>query len=145
MFVCVALTFANHCAAQEKTASPVPDYRVRIEVQHTDFATARANFKTQIRRSGPPPAQWDDVVTPAEATEVTYNSGPLRLKAWLSAPRDLHQKSPAVLFLHAGFDFYQETWDFVRPLRDAGYIVMLKGSRHRRGSPSRGRRSRLQC
>jgi dipeptidyl aminopeptidase/acylaminoacyl peptidase len=86
-----------------------PDYRPRVEVQHRDFAAARANFKTQIRRNGPAPAQWQDTVTPLGAVEVTY------------------------LYLHAGFDFYAENWSFVQPFRDAGYIVMLPTLRGENG------------
>jgi dipeptidyl aminopeptidase/acylaminoacyl peptidase len=126
----VAFLIAPHSKAQEKTE---PDYRLRIEVQHRDFTAARANFKTQIRRNGPPPAQWDDVVTPADAVEVTYPSGPLHLKAWLSRSPDSTKKSPAVLFLHAGFDFYADLWGSVKPLRDAGYIVMLPAVRGENG------------
>ena len=124
---------ASHCNAQEKGEPAEPDYRPRVEVQHRDFAAARANFKTQIRRSGPPPSQWEDVVTPPGATEVTYPSGELHLKAWLSRSPDSGKKSPAVLFLHAGFDFYSEMWNFVQPFRDAGYIVMLPTVRGENG------------
>ncbi len=119
--------------AQEKTGAEQPDYRPRVEVQHRDFAAARANFKTQIRRGGPSPTQWEDSIVPAGVTEVTYASGPLRLKAWLSQSRDSAKKSPAILYLHAGFDFYAENWTFVQPFRDAGYIVMLPTLRGENG------------
>ena len=129
----MSLLSVTRCNAQEKTTSEEPDYRPRVEVQHADFAAARAQFKTQIRRSGPPPAQWEDVVIPQGAKEVTYPSGPLRLRAWLSQPADSGKKSPAILYLHSGFDFYAENWSFVQPFRNAGYIVMLPTLRGENG------------
>jgi dipeptidyl aminopeptidase/acylaminoacyl peptidase len=62
-----------------------------------------------------------------------YPSGELRLKAWLSQSPDSAKKSPAVLFLYAGFDFYSEMWNFVQPFRDAGCIVMLPTVRGENG------------
>jgi hypothetical protein len=55
--ISMSLLSVTRCNAQEKTSSEEPDYRPRVEVQHADFAAARAQFKTQIRRGGPPPAQ----------------------------------------------------------------------------------------
>ena len=133
LLILVAFFSASQCSAQEKTGPAEPDYRPRVEVQHRDFAAARSNFKTQIRRRGPPPTQWEDVVTPPGATEFFYSSGELCLKAWLSRLPDSGKKSPAVLFLHGGFDFYSDIWNFVQPFRDAGYIVMLPTVRGENG------------
>src|SRR5215472_18747426 len=119
-----------HIRAQDGSAAP--DYRPRIEVQHTEFAIARANFKTQLRRIGPVPTAWGDVVVPAGASDIAYPSGSLRLKAWLSLPAD-SKKHPAVLYLHSGFDFSMDSWDLVRPFRDAGYVVMLPTMRGENG------------
>jgi len=119
--------------AQDKTAVAEPDYRPRVEVQHGEFATARTNFKTQLRRFGPAPTEWQDVVVPPGASEITYPSGPLRLRAWLGVPADSTKKHPAVLYLHSGFDFSKESWDVVRPFREAGYVVMLPTVRGENG------------
>jgi dipeptidyl aminopeptidase/acylaminoacyl peptidase len=127
------LTFVALSQAQDKNVGPEPDYRPRVEVQHSDFATARANFKTQLRRFGPAPTEWQDAVVPPEASEITYPSGSLRLRAWLSLPVDATKKHPAVLYLHSGFDFSKESWDLVRPFREAGYVVMLPTMRGENG------------
>jgi dipeptidyl aminopeptidase/acylaminoacyl peptidase len=128
-----ALLLANYCGAQDKSITAKPDYRPRVEVQHTDFAVARANFKTQLRRFGPAPIQWEDVATPPGFSEITYASGDLRLKAWLSLPADSPKKHPAILYLHFGFDFSHENFDLVRPFRDAGYVVLLPTTRGENG------------
>jgi hypothetical protein len=86
--ILLVLSHAVHTKAQDKPANVGPDYKPRVEVQHTDFATARATFKTQLRRIGPAPTEWGDVVVPAGASAITYPSGSLRLKAWLSLPAD---------------------------------------------------------
>jgi dipeptidyl aminopeptidase/acylaminoacyl peptidase len=127
------LLIANRCAAQGQSTTAGPDYRPRVEVQHTDFAAARANFKTQLRRIGPAPIEWQDVVVPPGFSEITYRSGDLRLKAWLSLPADFAKKHPALLYLHFGFDFSHENFDLVRPFRDAGYVVLLPTTRGENG------------
>jgi len=130
--ILLVLSHAVHTKAQDKPVTVGPDYRPRVEVQHTDFATARATFKTQLRRIGPAPTEWGDVVVPAGASAITYPSGSLRLKAWLSLPAD-SKKHPAVLYLHSGFDFSEDSWDLVRPFREAGYVVMLPTMRGENG------------
>ena len=127
------LTFVAVSPAQDKSVVAEPDYRPRVEVQHGEFATARANFKTQLRRYGPAPTEWQDTVVPPEASEITYLSGSLRLKAWLGLPADANKKHPAVLYLHSGFDFSKDSWDLVRPFREAGYVVMLPTVRGENG------------
>src|SRR6266581_1513223 len=46
----------------------------------------QAAKKTKIQRRGPPPAEWDDMITPAGAREIVYVSGTLQLKAWINTP-----------------------------------------------------------
>jgi dipeptidyl aminopeptidase/acylaminoacyl peptidase len=121
-----------HAGAQDKPSTEGPDYRARVEVQHNDFAIARGIFKTQLRRIGPAPTEWGDMTVPAGASAVIYPSGLLRLKAWLSLPADA-RKHPAVLFLHSGFDLSEDSWNLVRPFREAGYIVMLPTMRGENG------------
>lgn len=103
-----------------------------VQVQHEDLAEARSHFTTKILRSGPPPAEWDDLTTPPGAHEVTYQSGALHLKAWISIPND-PTKHAAILFLHAGFEMEAEDWEVTQPFRDAGYIVMMPTARGENG------------
>src|SRR5689334_3277454 len=107
---------APFCQAQSTAATTTPDYSPSVEVQHEDLATARSHFKAKILRKGPPPTEWDDLVTPDGAVEVVYASGDLKLKAWMSRIND-KAKHQAVLFLHPGFDLWPDVWAFTKPLR----------------------------
>jgi dipeptidyl aminopeptidase/acylaminoacyl peptidase len=129
-----ALLRGASAAAQATTTASAPDYHPMVEVQHQDLAEARSQFRTKILRAGPPPAEWDDLITPAGAREVTYPSGALHLKAWINIPLASDPtKHAAILFLHAGFDLEAEGWEVTLPFRDAGYIVMLPTTRGENG------------
>ncbi len=128
IFLCVS---SGICRAQS-ASTPSPDYRVSVEVQRESLANARDHFKSKILRQGPPTAEWPDLQTPKGATEVVYPSGQLKLKAWISIPSDTG-KHEAVLFLHPGFALWPDEWDFTKPLRDAGYIVMMPTTRGENG------------
>jgi len=121
-------------AAVAQSSSPAPDYHPMVGIQQEDLAVARSHFETKIQRRGPPPAEWDDMITPAGAREIVYVSGTLQLKAWINTPvsSDLG-KRPAVLFLHGGFDLEADAWDSTRLFRDAGYIVMTPTTRGENG------------
>jgi dipeptidyl aminopeptidase/acylaminoacyl peptidase len=70
------------------------------------------------------------------ADEVVYQSGNLRLKAWVSsAADDVNEKRPAVLFLHGGFAFGEDDWEQAQPFRDAGFVVMIPTLRGENGLP----------
>jgi dipeptidyl aminopeptidase/acylaminoacyl peptidase len=127
MFACVSATFA-----QSSQSPPTPDYRPSVEIQHEDLATARSHFSSQILRQGPAPTEWDDLVTPNGASEVLYSSGNLKLKAWMSRPADAG-KHQAVLYLHPGFALWSDAWEFTKPLRDAGYVLMMPTLRGENG------------
>ena len=128
IFLCL---LGGICLAQSGPPSS-PDYRVSVEVQAESLADARAHFKSKIIRQGPPPAEWPNLQTPKGATEVVYPSGQLQLKAWINIPSD-SSKHEAVLFLHPGFALWPDEWDFTKPLRDAGYIVMMPTTRGENG------------
>jgi dipeptidyl aminopeptidase/acylaminoacyl peptidase len=105
-----------------------------VQIQQEDLAQARSHFSTKILRSGPPPAQWDDLTAPTGAHEFTYPSGPLHLKAWIGTPvASDTTKHAAILFLHSGFDLEAGDWDLTLPFRDAGYVVMMPTMRGENG------------
>src|SRR5262245_33444244 len=106
-----------------------------VEVQDEDYAEARRRFQTKLTRKGPSPQAGDPVKPPADATEVEYRSGELRLKAWVSRPADETHKHPAVLFLHGGFAFGADDWQISQPYRDAGFVVLTPILRGENGQP----------
>jgi dienelactone hydrolase len=101
----------------------VPD----VTVQSEDYAVVRSRFHTRLLKAGPAPEQVCAAVKPPQGvSEVTFSSGLLHLKAWISHPSATdHGKHPAVLFLHGGFCFDFSDWQVTQPFRDAGFIVMI--------------------
>jgi acetyl esterase/lipase len=102
--------------------------------QTEDYADARKQFRTRLVRRGPAPQPGAYEVPPPGAKEVEYQSGGLRLKAWVNQASGEPRK-PAVLFLHGGFAFGVEDWDQTQPFRDAGFVVMAPTLRGENGQP----------
>jgi dienelactone hydrolase len=102
---------------------------------HTeDYAEARKHFRTRLVKQGPAPQPGGPEAPPPGVEELEYQSGGLRLKAWVNRlPGE--QKKPAVLFLHGGFAFAPEDWDQSQPFRNAGFVVMTPILRAENGQP----------
>ena len=100
------------------------------------FFNDRATFKTNLFYKGPAPQDYDeDATLPTGVLEITYQSGDLELKAWISkAPTDgkIH---PAIVYIHGGFAFGEGDWDDAKPYLDAGYVVMTPMLRGENGNP----------
>ena len=104
--------------------------------QTEDYAEARKKFKTTLIQENPAPQQWQPLQPPPDVTELTFPSGELTLKAWVS--RDLEngkEKKPAILFLHGGFAFDLQDWQMIEPFLEAGYVVMIPMLRGENGQP----------
>jgi acetyl esterase/lipase len=102
--------------------------------QTEDYAEARKHFRTRLVQQGPAPQPGEPEAPPPGVEEVEYQSGGLRLKAWVHRQPG-EQKKPAVLFLHGGFAFAPEDWDQSQPFRDAGFVVMTPILRAENGQP----------
>jgi poly(3-hydroxybutyrate) depolymerase len=119
---------------------PEEDPRVppEVKVQAGDYAALRRDFRTHLVKVGPAPQKSQPVEPDASAIEVSFPSGGLTLKGWMSRPADRPSASrPAVLFLHGGFAFGPEDWEMTWPYRVAGFIVlvpMLRGENSLGGS-----------
>jgi dipeptidyl aminopeptidase/acylaminoacyl peptidase len=102
---------------------------------HEDYADARKTFQTTLTRKGPAPQS--DLIgnRPEGASEVTYTSGELKLKAWVNRPPAGQPPKPGVLFLHGGFAFGAEDWKQCQPFRDAGFVTMTPMLRGENGQP----------
>jgi len=119
-------------------ASPAPAPAAAAAPVARDLAQYRAKFPTTLTVHGPPPKAWQSPVPlhrPGGVDEITYDSGDLKLKAWISrVPKDgkLH---PAVVFCHGGFWFGDEDWAVLQPFLDAGFVVMAPRVRGENGNP----------
>lgn len=96
---------------------------------------ARQTYATRIIHLGSAPQRYEGVVPPSGVREITYQSGKLKLKAWLSTPVKKAGLTPAVVFLHGGFAFGADDWDAAKMLVDAGYILLMPRLRGENGNP----------
>jgi dienelactone hydrolase len=106
--------------------------------QTEDYAQARQHFRTRLVRAGPSPQDgWKKERPPRGVNEIAYNSGKLRLKAWVNEPPAAAAggRLPGILFLHSGFAFGGDDWDQVQPFLAAGYVVMIPWLRGENGLP----------
>lgn len=119
---------------------PPKDIRSEFPVSHVSqgkpasYAEERARFKTRLVRWGPAPQDYELATPPPDAREITYTSGTLTLRAWVSVSSTSNAAS-AVLFLHGGFAFAKDDWDMVQPYRDAGFVVLMPMLRGENGAP----------
>jgi dienelactone hydrolase len=100
-----------------------------------DYADARKSFRTTLLRQQSAPQQWDQEFPPPGVREVSYQSGTLKLKAWVDEIPPGRPPRPAVLFLHGGFAFDTSDWQQCQPFRNAGFITMTPMLRGENGLP----------
>jgi dipeptidyl aminopeptidase/acylaminoacyl peptidase len=101
-----------------------------------DLAAERAKHTTKLNRQTPSPQQAEPLgAAPTEARAVTFNSGSLKLKAWISDIPAGAKKQPAIVYCHGGFAFGEEDWEQAEPFRKAGYIVLMPMLRGENGNP----------
>ena len=104
--------------------------------KHTSrFSEERSGFETNLVMRIPAPQEYEAEVPPAGIKEVFYDSGDLKLKAWLlDKPAD-DDKHPAVVFAHGGFSFGGSDLEYVQDFIDHGYILMIPMLRGENGNP----------
>lgn len=123
----IAFGSAPAFAQGERTASG-------LRIVSSDFAAARATFRTRLLYSGPSPQPFENTPPPAGVRQVTYASGSLRLKAWFARP-DGEAPVPAVVFAHGGFAYGAEDFEMARPYLRAGFAVITPMLRGENGMP----------
>jgi dipeptidyl aminopeptidase/acylaminoacyl peptidase len=122
-------------AASSSASAQALSDRSSASLPISRYAEARATFKTHLLRKGPAPQQYQPISPPPSARAISYASGKLKLKAWVSAPPPDGQRRPAVLFLHGGFAFGNGDWEMTAPYRDAGFVVLAPMLRGENGLP----------
>ncbi len=99
------------------------------------FYEERCGFETNLINRIPAPQEYETEVPPAGIKEVFYDSGDLKLKAWLlDKPAD-DDKHPAVVFAHGGFSFGGSDLKYGQDFIDHGYILMMPMLRGENGNP----------
>jgi dienelactone hydrolase len=105
-----------------------------LRIISSDFATARASFRTRLLYRGPSPQPYENEPPPGGVREVSYASGRLTLKAWYARPGS-DAPVPAVVFAHGGFAYGAEDWQMARPYLNAGFAVITPMLRGENGMP----------
>lgn len=100
-----------------------------------DLASARKGFVTNLSIRGPAPQKYQDEKPPAGVTEVTYTSGDLKLKGWLSTAAGDGTKRPAVVYLHGGWAFASPDWQDAEPFANSGFVLFMPMLRGENGNP----------
>jgi dipeptidyl aminopeptidase/acylaminoacyl peptidase len=131
---CLSLLLAG--CGKNNSSSPGTQSRQKPElIEGDDLAEARKGFVTRLRVRRPAPQQYQDETPPQGVREVTYTSGNLSLKGWLSeAPPD-GKPRPAVVFLHGGWAFSGSDWDDAAPFVEAGFVLFMPTLRAENGNP----------
>lgn len=99
------------------------------------FHADRSSFETNLIKRIPAPQKYTDELPPAGAREVFYESGDLRLKAWLSDRPSDDNKHPAVVFAHGGFSFGGSGWEDGQEFINQGFVLMTPMLRGENGNP----------
>ncbi len=94
---------------------------------------ARKVYSTHLVVNTKAPQDYVPSAVPSGAKEVTYVSGDLRLKGWLSTARP-GKAAPAVVFLHGGFAADSDDWAAAQELIKQGYILFMPQLRAENGN-----------
>jgi acetyl esterase/lipase len=105
----------------------------KLDRPYLEVRRAHATALTEKHRA---PEPIGPVTPPAGASEVTYRSGDLELRAWLALPAKGPPDSvPAIVYLHGGFGLDKEDLKKCKPFLDAGYAVFLPMLRGENDNP----------
>jgi dipeptidyl aminopeptidase/acylaminoacyl peptidase len=70
---------------------------------------------------------------PTGVKQISYVSGNLHLKAWISALPSTGNKAPAIVFLHGGFSFSADDWAAADGFIKSGYVLLMPQLRSENG------------
>jgi dipeptidyl aminopeptidase/acylaminoacyl peptidase len=100
------------------------------------FYVDRNNFETNLIYRAPAPQRYENELPPIGIREIIYDSGNLKLKAWLSDNPDDGKKHPAIVYAHGGFSFGgSEELAAVKDFLDQGFVLMAPMLRAENGNP----------
>jgi acetyl esterase/lipase len=111
--------------------------RIKSFAQEASFMAERKAHKTVLSKRGPAPQDWEEQKTPKGVRAVTYTSGGLQLKGWLTMPPKIAKgsKVPVVVYFHGGFSFSVEELQVCKPFLDAGFAIFTPSLRGENDNP----------
>jgi L-ascorbate metabolism protein UlaG (beta-lactamase superfamily) len=102
----------------------------------SSYLEERACFHTKLIRRGPAPGSQNLPTPPAGIETITYASGDLNLRAWLSVPDAARLRpAPALVFFHGGSEQNAFFVEQAKAFRDAGFVVLFPMLRGENGNP----------
>ncbi len=99
------------------------------------FYNERSVFETNLIQHISAPQRYTNELPPIGAKEITYNSGNLNLKAWLSDKPADDEKHPAVVYAHGGFALGGSDWADAQEYINQGFVLMMPALRAENGNP----------
>lgn len=104
--------------------------------EERSYLERRSEFETTLLYEETAPQPWEEEALPPRVEEVFYQSGELRLKAWVFHPEgDDSEQRPALIYYHGGFAFAAADMEGPLPFMEAGYVVMFPMLRGENGNP----------
>ena len=122
-------------------ASTAPQHGADCDSPHvsslrSSYLEERACFCTKLIRRGPAPGSQNQPTPPAGIETVTYASGDLNLRAWLSVPDAARMRpAPALVFFHGGSEQNAFFVEQAKAFRDAGFVLLFPMLRGENGNP----------
>jgi pimeloyl-ACP methyl ester carboxylesterase len=102
----------------------------------SSYLEERACFRTKLILRGPAPGSQNLPTPPAGIETITYASGDLNLRAWLSVPDAARMRpAPALVFFHGGSEQSAFFVEQAKAFRDAGFVVLFPMLRGENGNP----------
>jgi acetyl esterase/lipase len=139
---------ASGLAAQENNAKPINTITAQLPLHGRDcdstqasslrssYLEERACFRTKLIRRRPASGSQNQPTPPAGIETVTYASGDLNLRAWLSVPDAARKRpAPALVFFHGGSEQNAFFVEQAKAFRDAGFVVLFPMLRGENGNP----------
>lgn len=104
--------------------------------KNSECAGYHKAIKTKLIKKESAPQGYSKATPPDGVQEITYQSGKLELKAWVSYPKtSTTEKIPAIVYLHGGFAFGPADFRNALPFKKAGFAVMTPMLRGENGLP----------
>jgi dienelactone hydrolase len=136
----IGLTLAGVLGLASAGCRPAPQSEPAAEATHVPYAQRRTAHATALRIDAPSPGRYEPGLVPDGVTEVRYRSGDLELLAWLAIPPSVdHEgaRAPGVVYFHGAFALGRKDVEAIRPLLEAGLVVLLPALRGENGNPGR--------
>jgi pimeloyl-ACP methyl ester carboxylesterase len=133
-FVCglIAIGFFGCTSEKQQPDRPV---KKSVSAPRKAYLERLNKFETNLQYLGAAPQDWDEEPLAPGTRTVQYQSGDLKLKAYIVLPVYRAETYPAIVYFHGGFAFGASDLEDCQPFLDAGFAVMCPTLRGENGNP----------